>query len=118
MNSSTSGWSASRMTIFAARRVVPPDFIAPAALSNTLRKLIIPDEIPPPDRDSDAPRNFEKFVPVPLPYLNIRASWLNNSKIPPSFTKLSLIDWIKQAEVCGREKASGESQRRSVSGET
>jgi hypothetical protein len=32
-NSRTSGWSASRTTIFAARRVVPPDLIEPATLS-------------------------------------------------------------------------------------
>src|ERR671930_1038188 len=33
MNSSMSGWSASRTTIFAARRVFPPDLIAPADAS-------------------------------------------------------------------------------------
>ena len=113
-----SGWSASRMTILAARRVVPPDLMAPAALSNTRRKLIIPDEIPPPERVSVAPRSLEKLVPVPLPYLKIRASCASSSKIPPSLTRLSLIDWMKHAEVCGLVKASCESQSRSVSGET
>src|ERR671938_65011 len=33
MNSSMSGWSTSRMTIFAARRVLPPDLIVPADAS-------------------------------------------------------------------------------------
>src|SRR3954467_11393638 len=33
MNSSTSGWSTSRMTILAARRVAPPDLIVPALAS-------------------------------------------------------------------------------------
>src|SRR5436305_1701663 len=33
MNSSTSGWSTSRTTIFAARRVLPPDLIVPADAS-------------------------------------------------------------------------------------
>src|SRR6266581_826228 len=33
MNSSTSGWSTSRTTIFAARRVAPPDLIVPAEAS-------------------------------------------------------------------------------------
>ena len=33
MNSSTSGWSMSSTTIFAARRVLPPDLIVPADAS-------------------------------------------------------------------------------------
>jgi hypothetical protein len=33
MNSMTSGWSASRMTILAARRVLPPDLMTPAKAS-------------------------------------------------------------------------------------
>src|SRR5215469_14746243 len=33
MNSSMSGWSTSRTTIFAARRVLPPDLIVPAEAS-------------------------------------------------------------------------------------
>src|SRR6185369_17005157 len=33
MNSSMSGWSTSRTTIFAARRVLPPDLIVPADVS-------------------------------------------------------------------------------------
>src|SRR4030042_289198 len=40
MNSSMSGWSMSRMTILAARRVVPPDLMAPAARSPIRRKDI------------------------------------------------------------------------------
>src|SRR6202161_3024123 len=38
-----SGWSASTTTILAARRVVPPDLIAPAARSPIFRKLIRPE---------------------------------------------------------------------------
>ena len=41
-NAAMSGWSRSSVTIFAARRVVPPDLIAPAARSPILRKLIRP----------------------------------------------------------------------------
>src|SRR5208337_2499620 len=44
---SISGWSASRMTILAARRVVPPDLIAPAERSAILRKDRSPLETPP-----------------------------------------------------------------------
>ncbi len=61
MNSSMSGWSRSRTTIFAARRVVPPDLMAPAARSPILRKLIRPLDLPPPDSGSPSPRNEEKL---------------------------------------------------------
>ena len=44
------------MTILAARRVVPPDLIAPAARSPILRKLIRPDDLPPPESFSPSPR--------------------------------------------------------------
>ena len=91
-NSSISGWSKSSVTIFAARLVVPPDFIAPALLSPILRKDIKPEDFPPPLSGSPEPRMFEKFVPVPDPYLNNLASLTHKSIIPPSFTKSSLTD--------------------------
>ena len=53
---------------------MPPDLIAPAARSPILKKLIIPDDLPPPDKPSVLPLNLEKFVPVPEPYLNNLAS--------------------------------------------
>src|SRR5688500_14966883 len=71
-NASMSGWSRSRQTIFAARRVVPPLLIAPAARSPILRKLISPDDLPPPESGSFSPRRREKLEPVPEPYLNRR----------------------------------------------
>src|ERR1700751_5719487 len=89
------------MTILAARRVVPPDLIEPAARSPILRKLIRPDDLPPPDSFSPSPRSFEKFDPVPEPYLNRRASRTHRSMMPPSLTRSSLIDWMKQACGCG-----------------
>jgi hypothetical protein len=46
MKSTISGWSMSRQTIFAARRVVPPLLVAPAARSSTSRKLIRPELVP------------------------------------------------------------------------
>ena len=69
----------SRVTIFAARRVVPPLLVAPAARSNTSRKLIRPLDVPPLDSFSCFPRIALKFVPVPDPYLNSRASCLTRS---------------------------------------
>ena len=91
----------STITILAARRVVPPDLIAPAARSPILRKLISPEERPPPERRSPSPRSFEKFEPEPEPYLKIRASRTHRSMIPPSLTRSSATLWIKQACGCG-----------------
>ena len=48
MKSSMSGWSTSRMTILAARRVLPPDLIVPAEASAPRMKLTGPDAVPPP----------------------------------------------------------------------
>ena len=91
----------SQITILAARRVVPPDLIAPAARSPILRKLISPEDLPPPARLSLPDRSDEKFVPVPDPYLNSRASRVHRSMIPPSLTRSSWTDWMKQACGCG-----------------
>src|SRR4030095_676177 len=43
--------------ILAARRVVPPDLMAPAARSPILRKDMRPEDLPPPERDSFSPRS-------------------------------------------------------------
>ena len=99
MKVSISGWSISTTTILAARLVVPPDLIAPAARSPIFKKLINPEDRPPPDKGSSSPRISEKLEPVPEPYLNNRASRTHKSIIPPLFTKSSLTLWIKQA--CG-----------------
>src|ERR1700760_4028141 len=62
MKSRISGWSASSTTILAARRVVPPDLVAPAARSSTSRKLIRPELVPPPESFSCFPRKWLKLV--------------------------------------------------------
>src|SRR5947199_10414557 len=49
MNSSMSGWSASSTTIFAARRVLPPDLIVPADASAPRMNDTGPDAKPPFD---------------------------------------------------------------------
>ncbi len=69
----------SRQTIFAARRVVPPLLVAPAARSKTSRKLMRPDDVPPPESFSCLPRIWLKFEPVPEPYLKRRASFFTRS---------------------------------------
>src|SRR5580658_8776675 len=89
------------MTILAARRVVPPDLMAPAARSPIFRKLMRPDDLPPPESLSFSARRLEKFVPVPEPYLKRRASRVHKSMMPPSFTRSSFTLWMKQACGCG-----------------
>src|SRR6478735_4444805 len=71
MNSSTSGWSALRMTIFAARRVLPPDLIVPADASAPRMKLTGPLAVPPPFRSSTDERMFDRLMPAPEPPLKI-----------------------------------------------
>ena len=61
-----------------------------------------PELRPPPERGSSEPRTFEKFVPVPDPYLKIRASRVQRSMMPPWFTRSSATLWMKQAWGCGR----------------
>jgi len=79
MKSEISGWSMSRQTILAARRVVPPLLVAPAARSNTSRNDIRPDDVPPPESFSCLPRMELKLEPVPEPYLKRRASAFTRS---------------------------------------
>jgi len=57
--------------------------------------VINPLDFPPPERGSPSPRRLEKFVPVPEPYLEMRASRTQRSMMPPSFTRSSAMDWMK-----------------------
>src|SRR5688572_6744408 len=98
MNSSTSGWSMLRMTIFAARRVLPPDLMTPAKASKPRMKLTGPLAVPPPFRNSREERMGDRFVPVPEPYLNSIPSVRARVRIE-SIVSLTLL--MKQAEHCG-----------------
>src|SRR5215470_14342103 len=100
MKSTISGWSMFRMTILAARRVLPPDLMTPAKASNPFMKLRGPLAVPPPLRPSVEERREERFVPVPLPHLKSMPSVLASVRIESSesFTEL-----MKQAEHCGVE---------------
>src|SRR5688500_20408599 len=70
-----SGWSTLNTTIFAARRVAPPDLIVPAAASAPRMNDTGPDDSPPIDRYSYDERRFETLRPEPDPPLKIgRAS--------------------------------------------
>src|SRR5919108_4224089 len=97
MKSMRSGWSALRMTILAARRVVPPDLIEPANESYPFMKETGPEAVPPPESCSLDERRTDRLVPVPLPNLNSMPSVLARSRIDSieSWTEL-----MKQAEAC------------------
>src|SRR5690349_20814879 len=58
-----------------------------------------PEAVPPPERRSLEERRFEKFVPVPEPYLKSMPSVLARSRMD---SILSETELMKQAEHCGR----------------
>src|SRR5450631_1267635 len=74
MNSRMSGWSTSSTTIFAARRVLPPDLIVPAQASAPRMNETGPEAVPPEDSNSLDERMRERFRPAPEPPLKIRPS--------------------------------------------
>src|SRR5512141_426604 len=73
-NSSMSGWSTSSTTIFAARRVAPPDLMVPAEASAPRMNDTGPDAVPPEDSSSLDDRMRERLSPAPEPPLKIRPS--------------------------------------------
>src|SRR5947208_2840495 len=89
------GWSMFRITIFAARRVLPPDLIAPAKESNPFMKESGPDAVPPAERPSCAPRRQERLEPVPEPNLKSIPSVFASSRIAAIESPHELM---KQAE--------------------
>src|SRR4029450_2688691 len=98
MNSSMSGCSALRMTILAARRVLPPDLITPANASKPFMNETGPDAVPPPARSSCDERILERLDPVPEPNLNNIPSVLASPRID---SIVSCTELMKQAEHCG-----------------
>src|SRR5688500_17288270 len=87
-----------KITILAARRVLPPDLMTPAKASKPRMKLTGPEAVPPPLRNSREERMGERFVPVPEPYLNNIPSVLAKVRMPPIVSSTLLM---KQAEHCG-----------------
>src|ERR1041385_8294293 len=98
MNSSTSGWSALRMTIFAARRVLPPLLITPANASYPFMNETGPLAVPPPASSSRDERMVERLLPVPDPNLKSIPSVLASVRIE---SIVSCTELMKQAEHCG-----------------
>src|SRR5215204_894857 len=100
MNSSMSGWSMSRTTILAARRVAPPDLIVPAEASAPRMKETGPEELPPEESSSLEERIRERFSPEPEPPLKIRPSSLYQLRIE---SIVSSTDRMKHALTCAEE---------------
>src|SRR3954451_20858903 len=98
MNSWMSGWSTSRTTIFAARRVLPPDLIVPADASAPRMNETGPEAYPPFDSCSFDERSRERFTPDPEPPRKMTPSRRIQSRIA---SIESSIERMKQAEHCG-----------------
>ncbi len=96
--STMSGWSTLRTTIFAARRVLPPDLIVPAQASAPRMKLTGPLAVPPFFSGSIEPRMLERLMPEPEPPRKILPSLVFQSRID---SMLSSTLRMKQAEHCG-----------------
>src|SRR5918911_1206505 len=98
MKSRMSGWSTSRMTILAARRVLPPDLMVPAEASAPRMNDTGPEAVPPPFRCSLDERSDDRLMPDPEPPLKM---------VPSSTYQLrmeameSWTDRMKHAEHCG-----------------
>src|SRR6201996_8563742 len=98
MKSSTSGWSTSRITILAARRVLPPDLMVPAEASAPRMKLTGPEAVPPECSSSFEERMRERLRPAPEPPLKMRPSSRYQFRID---SISSSTDRMKHAEHCG-----------------
>ena len=96
-NSSMSGWSTSRTTILAARRVAPPDLMVPADASAPRMKETGPDAVPPEERSSLEERMRERLRPAPEPPLKMKPSSLYQLRIE---SIESSTERMKQAETC------------------
>src|SRR5215203_5920699 len=96
-NSSMSGWSTSRTTILAARRVAPPDLMVPAEASAPRMKETGPDAVPPLESSSLDERIRERLRPAPEPPLKMKPSSLYQLRIE---SIESSTERMKQAETC------------------
>src|SRR6187397_1895549 len=92
-NSSMSGWSTSSTTIFAARRVAPPDLMVPADATGPLA-------VPPLDSSSLLERMRERLRPAREPPLKMNPSSLYQLRIE---SIESSTERMKHAETCWGE---------------
>src|ERR1044071_906438 len=96
-NSTMSGWSMSRTTILAARRVAPPDLMVPAEASAPRMKETGPEAVPPEERSSLEERMRERLRPAPEPPLKMKPSSLYQFRIE---SIESSTERMKHAETC------------------
>src|SRR3712207_9334605 len=92
-----SGWSTSRTTILAARRVAPPDLIVPAEASAPRMKETGPDAVPPEESSSLEERMRERLRPAPEPPLKMKPSSLYQLRME---SIESSTERMKQALTC------------------
>src|ERR671936_1141418 len=97
MNSRMSGWSTSRTTILAARRVLPPDLIVPAHASAPRMNDTGPLAVPPLESGSIEPRILDRLIPEPEPPRKIRPSLVFQARMD---SMLSSTLRMKHAEHC------------------
>src|SRR5437763_7364041 len=98
MNSRMSGWSTSRTTILAARRVLPPDLMVPAHESAPRMNETGPDAVPPLLSGSIEPRMLDRLMPEPEPTRKILPSRVFQSRID---SIVSCTERMTHAEHCG-----------------
>src|SRR6201990_2469291 len=96
-NSTMSGGSTSKTTIFAARRVAPPDLMVPAEASAPRMKETGPLAVPPLESSSLEERMRERFRPAPEPPLKMKPSSLYQFRIE---SIESSTERMKQALTC------------------
>src|SRR6476659_10044632 len=87
----------SSTTIFAARRVAPPDLMVPADASAPRMKLTGPDAVPPEDSSSLDDRMRERLRPAPEPPLKMKPSSLYQLRME---SIESSTDRMKHALTC------------------
>src|SRR3954467_5713943 len=88
----------SSTTIFAARRVLPPDLIVPAHESAPRMNETGPEAVPPLLSGSIDPRMLDRLMPDPEPPRKILPSLVFQPRID---SIVSCTDRTKQAEHCG-----------------
>src|SRR3954464_11942418 len=96
MNSRMSGWSTSSTTIFAARRVLPPDLIVPAHASAPRMNDTGPLAVPPLLSGSVDPRMLDRLIPEPEPPRKMSPSLVFQSRID---SIESSTERMKQADI-------------------
>src|SRR3981081_3858266 len=87
----------SRTTIFAARRVAPPDLMVPADASAPRMKLTGPEAVPAEESSSWEERMRERLRPAPEPPLKISPSSRYQFRIESISSSTARM---KQAETC------------------